>query len=340
MTPRVAVLLGALLAIPRILLGQPKPAVPLEPIAAILDVFRTHAIVALAEGRHNNEQGHAFRLALIRDPRFAATVNDIVVECGSSRYQDVMDRFVRGESVPDLVLRRVWQDTTQPHAVWDVPIYEEFFRAVRAINASLPRERQVRVLLGDPPFDWERAPTREAWMRVDRDQFPADLIQRAVLSKQRRALVVYGEGHFMRKPPWGSNLVTRLGASMQPRIFTIWTHTRGGDLRTLQADVAAWRVPSLALTKDTSLGAASFAFFIPGPDDPRMEDEFDAVLYVGPPSTVTLARLAPSLCADAEYMKMRLGRMAVAEPPGAAYPPGVLSPADGLKQYCASVTAK
>ena len=51
-------------------------------------------------------------------------------------------------------------------------------------------------------------------MRIDRDQFPADLIQREVLSKQRRALVVYGEGHFMRKPPWGSNLVTRLGAEL------------------------------------------------------------------------------------------------------------------------------
>jgi hypothetical protein len=32
----------------------------------------------------NNEQGYAFRLALIRVPRFAATVNDIVVESGSA----------------------------------------------------------------------------------------------------------------------------------------------------------------------------------------------------------------------------------------------------------------
>jgi len=101
----------------------------------------------LGEGAHNNEQGHTFRLSLIRDPRFAATVNDSVVESGNARNQDVMDRFVPGDDVPYDVLRQVWQNTTQPHAVWDVPIYEELFRTVRSVNESLPRERQLRVLV-------------------------------------------------------------------------------------------------------------------------------------------------------------------------------------------------
>ena len=52
--------------------AQTKPATPLEPIAAIIDAFRTHDIVALGEGRHNNEQGYALRLALIRDPNAAS----------------------------------------------------------------------------------------------------------------------------------------------------------------------------------------------------------------------------------------------------------------------------
>ena len=63
-----------------------RPAVALEPISAILDAFKTHQIVALGEGAHGNEQGHAFRLSLIRDPRFAAIVNDIVVESGNAIY--------------------------------------------------------------------------------------------------------------------------------------------------------------------------------------------------------------------------------------------------------------
>src|SRR5437762_2587950 len=82
-----------------------KTAVPVDAIAAIVEAFRTHPIVALVEGSHNNEPGYIFRLALIRDRRFAGTVNDIVVEAGNSRYQDVMDRFVGGEDVPYQVLR-------------------------------------------------------------------------------------------------------------------------------------------------------------------------------------------------------------------------------------------
>ena len=78
-------------------------AVPIEPIQGILDAFRSHPIVALGEGMHGNEQSHAFRLALIRDHRFPAVVNDIVVEFGSARYQDVMDRFVEGDEVPTIV---------------------------------------------------------------------------------------------------------------------------------------------------------------------------------------------------------------------------------------------
>ncbi|MCH2471702.1 MAG: hypothetical protein MK486_17055 [Gemmatimonadetes bacterium] len=64
--------------------GQDTPAVPLDPVAAIVEAFDSHEIVALDEGAHTNEQGHAFRLSLIRDHRFTAVVNDIVVEFGNA----------------------------------------------------------------------------------------------------------------------------------------------------------------------------------------------------------------------------------------------------------------
>jgi hypothetical protein len=82
------------------------PAKPVEPVTGILEAFRTHSIVALAEGDHGNEQAHAFRLSLIRDSRFPTLVNDVVVEFGSARYQEVMDRFVRGDAVPGETLRQ------------------------------------------------------------------------------------------------------------------------------------------------------------------------------------------------------------------------------------------
>jgi len=335
----------AVSSITGLLLAQTKPAVPLEPIAAILEAFDTHDVVALGEGRHNNEQGFAFRLSLIRDPRFSATVNDIVVESGSSTHQAVMDRFIRGEEVPDKQLRLAWQDTTQADGTWDVPMYEEFFKAVRAVNTSLPPERKLRVLLGDPPFDWEHA-TREESIRISsrREPFAAELIQREVLAKKRRALIIYGDMHFAKRAVVGSgSIVTRL-ADMQARVLSIWTHTTDADLRTLEPEIGKWRVPSLAYTAGTTFGAAPLGFYrrLGGGDDARMQDQFDAVLYLGPPSSITIRRseIAPSLCADAAYMKMRLSRLALMDPPGATLPPGVISPTERLKRYCDSVVTR
>ena len=136
-------------------LGQQKttPALPIDPVTAIVDAFQSYSIVAVGDGGHGWEQAHAFRLALIRDPRFAATVNDIVVEFGNSRYQNVMDRFIRDENVSFDLVREAWHNTTQPLTQWDRSIFEEFYRAVRAVNMSLPKERKMRVLLGDPPVD-------------------------------------------------------------------------------------------------------------------------------------------------------------------------------------------
>jgi hypothetical protein len=40
-----------------------------------------------------------------------------------------------------------------------------------------------------------------------------------------------------------------------------------------------------------------------------MDEQFDALLYLGPQSSITRSQLSPSLCADEAYMRMRVGRM-------------------------------
>lgn len=323
-----------------------KSPIAVDPISAVIEAFVSHDVVALAEGEHGNEQGHEFRVALVRDPRFAVTINDIVVEFGNARYQDVMDRFLAGADVPDDELSLVWRNTSQAGPVWDVPIYEEFFRAVRAVNVALPADRRIRVLLGDPPIDWSRV-TRFAdlfsQMREagDRDSHPAKLIKREVLDKGRRALLIYGGAHLERIPLalrpgcqagstipcYPGSIVDQLENATGERTFTIQTVT-GSDLRALEPDVVNWRVPSLAILRGTTLGAASYrAFFPSGPlmigpdgraqsDPPAMsrpiEDVFDAVLYLGPPGTITYSQLSTEVCGDAAYVLMRRGRLAMA----------------------------
>ena len=331
---------------------SPRAAVPLDPIPAILDAFRSHPVVALGEGDHGNEQAHAFRLSLLRDARFADVVNDIVVEFGSARYQDVMDRFVAGGDVPETTLRQAWQNTTNASPIWDTPIYEEFFRAVREANRSLPQNRRVRVLLGDPPIDWDAVRSRDEvgkWMG-ERDRHAADLIRREVLDRKRRALIIYGDMHFRRRDVtetgstvWAPTVVGLLESAAPGTVFAIWTNTIT-ELAAVQADVARWRVAGLALTRGTTLGSQPFSVyaeeavvFSPAPGQPpptapkpkpliRMEEQFDAILYLGPLPSITMSRFSRALCADAAYMEMRLGRMA-----------SIMGPqeADRFKKVCA-----
>ena len=338
----------------------PRPAVPVEPIAAILDAFKHHEVVALGDP-HGNEQAHAFRLSLIRDHRFAAAVDDIVVEWGNALYQDVMDRFVRGDDVSDTELRAVWRNTTQPGQGNDRPITEAFFRTVREVNASLPSGDRLRVLLGDPPIDWTAVESRadhQQWLWL-RDTYPAELIRREVLDRGRRALVIYGGMHLQRRnllsnyelvdDPHLHTLVQQLEREGDTHVFTVWPTARI-DLQVLQPDVSSWPVPSLVPVRGTPLGTANFAAFYPG-RAPRltfrdgrivpvpldqwrslaMEDQFDAVLYLGPPSSMTTSWPAAALCLDQVYMDMRRERLSLL---------GMQGDLEQLQEYCARTDAE
>ena len=309
--------------------AQTPAAVPLEPIAAILDAFNTHQIVALGEGPHGNEQAHAFRVSLIRDRRFVGIVSDILVESGNARHQDVMDRYANGDAVSHETLRRVWEDTTVPGTTWDRPIYEELYRTVREVNSTLAPARRLRVLLGDPPIDWSIVRTADdvlVWQK-QRDTYPAGILQREVIAKKRRALVIYGDGHLVRAQ--SGTLVNLVEASGAPRIFTVMTDPPV-DLTKLQASVISWRRPSIALVRDTVMGAKELSFYF-GAFTQRTETQFDAFLYLGAASDITMAPLPPSLCAEAGYIEMRMRRFALT--PGQ----GGQSGANRLRQYCASV---
>lgn len=290
-----------------------RPAVPLEPVAALLDAFESHDVVALGDP-HGDVRAHAFRLSLIRDARLVPAVDDIVVEWGNALYQDVMDEYVNGADVALEELRPVWRNTTQRRVGQppvDPPFVEEFFHAVREVNLSRAPDQRLRVLLGDPPIDWadiETPSDLQPWIDL-RDMHPAELIRREVLARRRRALVIYGGMHLQRHNLFGNyelmadrrvhTLVQQLEA-MRAAVFTVWVNART-DLRALQADIDSWPAPSLAHVRGTLLGAADFEIYYPS-DVPRarfiegrlvpipravwrslpMDEQFDAVLHLGP----------------------------------------------------------
>lgn len=327
-------LLHAVLA-PRAVEGQQPEPTLLDPATAIFAAFRTNDVVALTDP-HGNEQVQQFLLSLIRDARFAEHVNDVVLEPLSARHQDVVDRYVRGDAVDHSLLRKAWEEHTVVNSLGFHT--EQVLAAIRSLNSSLPGSRHVRVIAGDPPIDWDHIVSRQDhWRWVElRTSHPADLIRRHVLDRGRKALLVYGQGHLVRQQvatnydmsAWqAQTVVSLLQRDHRARVFTVWTLNRPVAL---PVALDSWHAPGLLPLRGSSVGALDFALFAGGPAGNRvgmkdgrmvpvpreewkvlpMEEQFDALLYLGPPSAMTMVTVPRALCEDTAFVDRRIDRLA------------------------------
>lgn len=165
---------------------------------ALLQQSRNLQMLALGE-RHRSGGEHSFIKDLLLNPHFADVFPIIVVEFGNALYQDLADRYVSGQEVPEQQLKQVWRDTTVPMA-WDSPLYADFFRAVRELNKTLVRGKKIRVLLGDPPINWSQVDSVEKFKPyMDRDAFYANVMSRNC--GDQRCLLICGTNHFYWKDP-------------------------------------------------------------------------------------------------------------------------------------------
>jgi hypothetical protein len=302
-----------------------EPAVP-----AILAAFDKYEVVAMPEA-HGLKDIDDFILSLIRNPAFAEKVNDIEVECGNSLYQPILDRYISGEDVPFTEARKVWRNTTQSMCGHS-GFFEQFFPVVRAINQRLPPAKRLRVLAGDPPIDWDHIRSHEDWSKfADRDGSIASVMEKEVLSKHRKALMLFGTFHLMH----GQGEIPRGSASAQavsiyekdyPNVTFVIT-----DIGPFYNDLpgvpvsrfAAWPVPSLVRAKGTWLGALDLGHFFPPlimidqdcklsngfpkPQQRPMEELVDAFLYLGPPDLSLREPTPGDIALDVDY-RMELQR--------------------------------
>ena len=198
---RLAIIVGVCLmwAVPA--QAQRPQARAVDGVDGILDVFKRYPVVTLGED-HGNVAQHQFLRKLVSDPRFGRTVDAVVIEAGSARQQDVIDRSVAGERVSWKALAQTWRDSVGGGAIgtWDAPIYEQFLRTIRRANRGRPAEHRVRLLLGDPPVDWAKVRTAEDLQRWagQRDRHMASVVDRQVLRKRKRALMIAGVFHLHR----------------------------------------------------------------------------------------------------------------------------------------------
>jgi hypothetical protein len=262
-----------------------------DPLVGIVKLFDTHRIVMLGE-IHGCTQEWKLLNQLVAAPGFAERVNNIVMEFGNAGYQDVVDRYVAGDSVPFEQVERAWQDTVGAFGPAS-PVYGEFYAAVRAANRKLPKDRRIRILLGDPPMDWEQvliAADREyiGLFLPFRDEFYASVVRYQVLAKRQKALLVMGEGHFRRNAGQPGFIERELlMAFVQPYIIMPGSNMTGGydDLDTRFDQVS---VPSLIDMKASWVGTIPTQNPRGGTPQATLGQMADAYLYLGPRDTVTV----------------------------------------------------
>jgi hypothetical protein len=288
--------------------SNPKPE---EATHAILGAFDRYEVVGMGAG-HGNKDLDDLILRVIRDPAFPNKVNDVVVECGNSLYQPLLDRYIAGEDVPLSEVRQVWRNSQTMCTVSG--FYEILFPLIRRINQRVSPDKRLRVLAGDPPIDWSKvkSPSDLDGMR-DRDAVIASVMEKEVLSKHRKALMLFGTFHLFHSnntgPKWDESAVQLYEKSFPGATFVIGdsmvfdNSTVPPPKAELEAQMAAWPVPSLVQNiKDTWLGEMDKYYF---------SKMVDAYLYLGPSDLILVEPRPAEIFSNREYMAELQRRAAI-----------------------------
>jgi hypothetical protein len=254
-----------LVILPTLLRAQ---ALPQDGVTGIVRAFRDYPIVAIGE-IHSIRQAGDFYDSLVRDPEFQKTVNDIVIEFASRRSQPILDRYINGENVPPEELRQVWRNTTKVFA-FESPVYAHFLSTVREVNAGLPPRKRLRVLAGDSWIDWSTVTTHEQWESYQpNNRSFAHVIEKDVLNKRQRALVILGNGHVMKDTdPHREPDTTTLVERVHPRsTYVVIMSVRKPAQTILPAPPVLVPWPRVSLPNGQNIIAGAYA---------------DALLYLGP----------------------------------------------------------
>jgi hypothetical protein len=296
------------------------PAPKVQPATdGIFEAFKSRPLVALGEW-HGLAQEFDFYLALVRDPRFAKEIGNIMLETGSASQQAVVDRYVNGENVPYAELRKVWADPVGwfPAVTYTGSI--TLYAAIREVNLKLPPEQRIKVWLGEPPIDWSKIKTKADWdpLVKQRDSFPAALAEKEILAKGKKALLIWGTGHFWlnagertlrnfieEKHPGALFVVTPyVGYAQKECAARFERHIKGwpvpslaGPIRgsTLEADI--WRKGCNPITKPDAMPADEFEALTR--DGTGLTA--DALLYLGPRKSLQLGARDPDIIMDLDY---------------------------------------
>lgn len=304
-------------------------------IDGVLALFQRKPVVVLCD-YHGMAQEEDFYSALVRDPRFADTVGNLVVEFGGESSQGIIDRYVAGEDVPVNELRRVWTETVGwvpgPTEIG----YINVFASVRAANLQLSPERRIKVWLGEPKIDWSKINSFadiQPYL-TQRDDNYVRIIRDEILARKKKALLIIGNAHIygnaapipmklaeahLEAPatvvPFKGYVETECNAKFAARakdwpVPATITALEGASLKSvvelpgcnfLRADQVA-RIRATPPAKFPP-GVSSSEEMLRRSVSMFSGEDADAILYLGAPDTLTESPYDPAIYLDSEYFK-------------------------------------
>jgi len=292
---------------------KPEPAIP-----AVLAAFDKYEVVAMPED-HGLKDLDDLILGLVRNPAFPDKVNDVVVECGNSLYQPILDRYIAGEDVPLIEARQVWRNTDQPICGGaGSGFFEQLYPLLRAINQKLQPGKRLRVLAGGLPIDWEQVKSFQDILKLGpRDAGIASVMEKEVLSKHRKALMLFGTFHLFHMSEVRASAVSMYEKDY-PGVTFVISELIAADMQ-ISAAFADWQSPSLSRVKGTRLGGLDLTHFLPPAtridekdcsvhnEFPKhlqkpMEDLVDALLYLGPNDLAMKEQFPAYIVLDTDYI--------------------------------------
>jgi hypothetical protein len=168
--------------------------------------------------------------------------------------------------------------------------------------------------------DWEQVKSFQDILKLPhRDANIAAVMEKEVLAKHRKALMLFGTFHLMHGVQHSAVSLYEKDYPNLTFVITDLTTFAGGRADSSGNPFASWQVPSLARIRGTWLGAMDLARFLPAPtlidmqcqvhrEFPKelrgpMEDLVDAVLYLGPPALGLKEQMPAAIALDFDYRK-------------------------------------
>jgi hypothetical protein len=278
-------------------------------IAQVAKQFDQHALIMMGE-LHRWEQLHAFIREMIRDREFICRADDIVIEFGNARLQNIADDYAFGRNVTAAQLESVWRETAVPFG-WNSPVYRQLLETVREINDTNLCDHKIRIVLGDPPLDWSKIKNVQDYARwIDRDASFAEVVEREVLAKHHHAFLLAGQYHVVKHRPEGDDDEARAAEIIERKhpgaLFTI-VPAPPAAANALHLAPA----PSFKVVSGSGFERADFSMIAtmnPHKKWPPFADVVDGVLFVGEP---TFLYPSPTIYLDPDYQRELRRRIAI-----------------------------